>query len=208
MAGFTLPRWITWDREGLNAEQIPNSPLRYRFTKEFRGAREWPYDSVLFFVAQYQGKYGEAVRTSDGLMYVVQLPNGTYDPRRGALPRATVTMPSTSPAAAASSGFSPDVQAIQKRLNQLPSSLARLVEDGKWGARTAARVQEFQRSVGISADGQVGAQTRAALFGGGVAATTDKPNALPPRLPAAPVDWSKYLLYGGAFLFIIFLTKE
>jgi peptidoglycan hydrolase-like protein with peptidoglycan-binding domain len=105
-------------------------------------------------------------------MYVVQLANGTLDPRWGALPRGTATMANTS-SAVASSGFSADVQAIQRRLNQLLSSLARLVEDGKWGARTAARVQEFQRSVGISADGQVGAQTRAALFGGGVAATTE-----------------------------------
>jgi peptidoglycan hydrolase-like protein with peptidoglycan-binding domain len=41
-----------------------------------------------------------------------------------------------------------------------------------------------------------------------IAQLTGNPNALPPRLPDAPVDWSKYLLYGGAFLFIIFLTKE
>jgi hypothetical protein len=207
MAGFTLPRWITWDRENQTAEQIPDSPLRYKFTREFRGAWIWPYDSILLFVSQYQGKYNEAVKTSDGLLHVIQLPNGVLDPRRGALPRGTAAMASTS-SAVASSGFSADVQQIQKRLNQLPSSLGRLSEDGRWGARTAARVQEFQRSVGISADGQVGAQTRAALSGGGVAATTDNPNAPPPRLPAPPVDWSKYLLYGSAFLFIIFLTKE
>ncbi len=149
MARFTLPRWITWDREGLNAEQIPNSPLRYRFTKDFRGAREWPYDSVLFFVAQYQGKYREAVRTSDGLMYVVQLPNGTYEPRRGALPRATVTLPATS----TTSSVSGDVLAIQRRLNQLPSSLARLVEDGngahaRWRAcRSFSAVLDSRRMV-------------------------------------------------------------
>jgi len=209
MAGFTLPRWFTFDRENQTCEQIPDSPLRYKFTREFRGVWIWPYDSVLFFVSQYQGKYNEGVRTSNGMMHVVPLANGRLDPRWGVLPRGTVTMPSTSPAAATSSGFSADVQAIQKRLNQLPSSLARLVEDGRWGARTAARLQEFQRSVGLTPDGQIGAQTRAALAGGGVAATTDNPNALPPRLPAAPVDWSKYLLFGGAaLLLVLFMDRD
>jgi hypothetical protein len=137
MAGFTLPRWFTFDRENQTCEQIPNSPLRYRFTREFRGAWEWPFDSVLFFVAQYQGKYNEAVRTSGGPVHVVQLANGALDPRWGALPRATVTTPNTS-RAPSNSNASADVRAIQARLNGLPSSLARLVEDGVWGGRTAA----------------------------------------------------------------------
>jgi hypothetical protein len=91
--GFTLPRWIAFDRAGEFAEQIPDSPLRYRFLRTVRGAREWPHDSVMMFVWEYAQIYHEPVRTNDGNMYAVKLSNGVYQPMRGNPPRPTQSNP-------------------------------------------------------------------------------------------------------------------
>ncbi len=90
---LTLPRWIAFDRAGEFAEQIPESPLRYRFLQTVRGAREWPYDSVMMFVWEYAQIYKESVRTSDGPLYAVKLANGVYQPMRGDPPRPTQSNP-------------------------------------------------------------------------------------------------------------------
>jgi hypothetical protein len=56
------------------------------------------------------------------------------------------------------------VSELQTRLNLLPSSLARLTVDGKFGPKTHARVMEFQRTNKLVNDGVVGPQTLAALL--------------------------------------------
>jgi peptidoglycan hydrolase-like protein with peptidoglycan-binding domain len=57
-----------------------------------------------------------------------------------------------------------DTRLVQQKLNSSPgSALPKLVEDGIFGAKTKARVIEFQRQRGLVPDGVVGARTRAAL---------------------------------------------
>lgn len=56
------------------------------------------------------------------------------------------------------------VSELQARLNLLPSILARLTVDGKFGPKTHARVMEFQRSSKLVPDGVVGTKTLAALL--------------------------------------------
>jgi hypothetical protein len=58
----------------------------------------------------------------------------------------------------------PKVSELQARLNLLPSSLARLVVDGKFGPKTRARVMEFQRTNKLVNDGVAGPKTLAALL--------------------------------------------
>ncbi len=48
---------------------------------------------------------------------------------------------------------STDVRSIQAALNSLPSNLARLSVDGNYGAKTRARVIEFQQRSGLPATG-------------------------------------------------------
>lgn len=55
------------------------------------------------------------------------------------------------------------VKALQKRLNKNYPAYSRLVEDGLFGPATEAVVREFQRRAGLTVDGIVGPQTRAAL---------------------------------------------
>jgi peptidoglycan hydrolase-like protein with peptidoglycan-binding domain len=70
-----------------------------------------------------------------------------------------------------------DTRLVQQKLNSFPgSALPKLVEDGIFGAKTQARVVEFQRQRGLVPDGVVGARTRAALGMSPVA----------PVAPAAP----------------------
>ncbi len=58
----------------------------------------------------------------------------------------------------------PDVRSAQKALNDAPPSVyPKLVVDGVFGAKTLARVKEFQAKRGLVADGIVGPKTWAAL---------------------------------------------
>lgn len=60
----------------------------------------------------------------------------------------------------------PDVRDLQLTLNHRPpSELPPLDADGNFGAKTEARVKEFQRNYGLEDDGIVGSDTRAALIG-------------------------------------------
>jgi hypothetical protein len=67
----------------------------------------------------------------------------------------------------AGSGSSQDTKAVQAALNRWPSNLPRLAVDGKWGAKTTARIAEFQRQHGLFVSYVVDAATSAALFSGG-----------------------------------------
>ncbi len=61
---------------------------------------------------------------------------------------------------------SPDVLALQQRLNQLGVRDAQglpLREDGDFGRRTREAIEDFQREHGLAVDGRVGGDTRAAL---------------------------------------------
>lgn len=64
-----------------------------------------------------------------------------------------------------SAGMSgPEVKGLQYALNvRPPTSLAKLAVDGAFGAKTDARVREFQQMRGLGVDGIVGPKTAAAL---------------------------------------------
>jgi len=74
----------------------------------------------------------------------------------------------------------PDVSALQQRL--AASGFSPGTIDGKFGNGTEAAVLAFQRSEGLLADGVVGPQTRAKLFGGEVAAPVDVTGVIGPSL--------------------------
>ena len=58
-----------------------------------------------------------------------------------------------------------DVKKLQDYLNRAyPTKLPRLKEDGIFGARTQARVREFQGQKGLSCDGIVGPITEETLI--------------------------------------------
>jgi Putative peptidoglycan binding domain len=59
-----------------------------------------------------------------------------------------------------------DVKDLQRSLNSHPATaLAPLAADGSFGPKTAARVKEYQKNNGLTVDGIVGPNTRAALGG-------------------------------------------
>jgi len=61
------------------------------------------------------------------------------------------------------SSVGPEVWQLQQFLNALPSTLTPLDTDRRFGPKTRARVQEFQRANALAADGIVGALTMAAI---------------------------------------------
>jgi mannan endo-1,4-beta-mannosidase len=66
-----------------------------------------------------------------------------------------------------------DVKFLQERLNSRPPTvLPPLTVDGKFGAKTRARVQEFQANNGLPVDGVTGPLTWGSLLGHAVAKTT------------------------------------
>jgi len=60
--------------------------------------------------------------------------------------------------------FGPAVRELQSLLNQLPTSLARLTEDGQFGSKTRGRVVEYQGSHNLVPDGVVGPFTWESLL--------------------------------------------
>lgn len=58
----------------------------------------------------------------------------------------------------------PDVQLCQKSLNSAFPKTPMLAVDGRFGPATLARVKEFQKSVGLAADGIVGTNTWSKLL--------------------------------------------
>lgn len=69
-----------------------------------------------------------------------------------------------SPAILKEGAAGPPVVNLQAALNLLPSVLAVLAVDGKFGPKTTARVTEFQRLARIAADGDVGPETMSRLL--------------------------------------------
>ena len=66
-----------------------------------------------------------------------------------------------------------DVKFLQERLNaRPPTALPLLAVDGKFGAKTRARVQEYQGNHALTVDGIVGPLTWGSLLGHAVAKTT------------------------------------
>lgn len=52
--------------------------------------------------------------------------------------------------------FGDDVRQLQEGLNRLPTNLAKLVPDARFGPKTLGRVREFQGDTGLAVDGVVG----------------------------------------------------
>ena len=66
-----------------------------------------------------------------------------------------------------------DVKFLQERLNSRPpTALPLLTPDGKFGAKTRARVREYQGNNALTVDGIVGPLTWGSLLGHAVAKTT------------------------------------
>src|SRR5262245_39382839 len=58
-----------------------------------------------------------------------------------------------------------DVKFLQEQLNLLPTNFPKVAVDGKFGPRTLALVQEFQRNNALIVDGVVGPLTWGKLLG-------------------------------------------
>ena len=86
----------------------------------------------------------------------------------------------------------PEVTAVQFELLGQGYNIGPDGADGDFGANTARAVSEFQRNVGITADGVVGPETGARIFGGEI--LRDAPTAAPPDpedTAADPTLWAK-----------------
>jgi peptidoglycan hydrolase-like protein with peptidoglycan-binding domain len=121
--------------------------------------------------------------------------------------------------------YSPAVQDMQHKLNLLPSSYPRLVEDGLFGPATTRRVIEFQISAGLNPDGSGDAWMMDAL-NNAIAGRSQRPANVPPSgagagnqtgtPPPAPQGlsgwWSKRtttekeVIGGGAALLVVVLA--
>lgn len=75
--------------------------------------------------------------------------------------------------------YDANLQRVQQMLNQFPSSLGRLKADGRWGSKTIARLQEFQRQQGLSVTGHWDDATVARLQAGTAAGVPPSNNAPP-----------------------------
>jgi peptidoglycan hydrolase-like protein with peptidoglycan-binding domain len=119
--------------------------------------------------------------------------------------------------------YSPAVQDMQHKLNLLPSSYPRLVEDGLFGPATTQRVIEFQISAGLNPDGSGDAWMMDALnnaIAGRTTNTTPAPNNNNNNVPPKPQPKSlsdywkslttteKQLLGGGAALLVVVLVAS
>lgn len=82
---------------------------------------------------------------------------------------------------------SDDVRRLQEGLNNLPSKLAKLVPDGRFGPKTLGRAREFQGSAGLSLHGVVGPLTWEKLHAL-LAEALDGGVPVMPALPASTFD--------------------
>ena len=75
------------------------------------------------------------------------------------------TQPSTNTQLLKVGSNSPDVEQLQKQINEwrAKNGLPEIAVDGKFGPQTERAIKEFQRSVGIASDGIVGPETRGRL---------------------------------------------
>lgn len=55
-----------------------------------------------------------------------------------------------------SATFGDEVRPLQEGINRLPTKLAKLPRDGRFGPKTLGRVREFQGDTGLAADGVFG----------------------------------------------------
>ena len=65
-----------------------------------------------------------------------------------------------------------DVKYLQERLNSQPTARPLLTPNGRFGAATRARVQEYQGNNGLTVDGVVGPVTWGSLLGHAVVQTS------------------------------------
>lgn len=109
------------------------------------------------------------------------------------------------------------VTKLQSLLMQKGYSLPLYGADGNFGFETETAVRAFQRDKGLSADGQVGLNTWAALIGEAVPTPipTPWPGTTPAPIPSpvsTPIDLKKYLPYiligGGLLIITIYLLKR
>lgn len=88
-----------------------------------------------------------------------------------------------------------DVSALQSALNALPSSLPRLVVDGKYGPLTTARVREFQASKGLSPTGNVNGDTFGVLFDTTPGGTPPPPSSSPAPTSSSGSAWDQIVRF-------------